>query len=174
MAKVRKTKRDWDHLRGKAKDLPAGHSGDQSFRDKVAGRRAEYAEKTLRELIALHKAAEETEAKIKKEQSESNVEFEALEALLKPYFIKENVRSLEAEDGRILYLKVEPYASVFDALKFEKYLNGPEGVGLAAQKTVPWSKLNANVKLLISEEGADPDEPLPGVKVFLKTTVHSR
>lgn len=150
----------YDKLKGK---LPAFQL-ETSFQQKVDEAKSQYQFLEAPELARMFKQEKLNKKNLEEKVSLVNVEIEALSQLLVQNFEENGLQKITLEDGKTCYMQIEPYSSVSDQSILLAEIKKQK---MQALLTLAWGTINAiNKERLLAGK-----PPLPGTKVFLKTSI---
>lgn len=151
-----------------------------AYQEKVDRLKAELLSKTREELAEAYKACCVVEEEIKKDTSELNVQFEALNQLLVEQMNASGLTSFKLASGGSFSLRDKPRTTVEDKQACREWF---EQRGLKEMLNVHPSSLSAMVNGILEnplEPNPDnPDEMRPkalpaGIKIYMDTSVEMR
>lgn len=154
----------WRKLRGK---LPAFVKQENGWSEKVDAAKEQYAALELAELGREFKLQTAKKKEHEAAVRVQNVELEAISLLLLERMEGSGAELVQLASGGTVYINDEPCATVEDRKKVMAWIKANKAAYLLA---IQYQTLNA----LSKERIAAGKPPLPGVKLFIKTTARLR
>jgi len=151
------------HLKDVLDPLPQ----DQTWQQRINTVKPRFNGKGLGLLGEAYNKARERKEKLEDDLGDVNTELEALSQMILSKMEEDNLSLVRLDDGSTLYINDKPYCRVDNQVKFLTWIRTSKKEDLLS---VHYQRMNS----LVSEMLLEGQEPPPGIKAFIKTSLGRR